>query len=434
MLNDPKKKKKYNKGGYHTENGKKVLPRAPIPPNFPIEPEMQIYVNPNNPNDYIYLDAGVVEIYDIPPPPHPKAHPMRAPMGPPMGLQDDDLEIDEDLLRLRRVIKNTKKLCERRVKTSWNRKIEGLVDLVELSNHVEFANYTNISLNQAHLLHLQEPLQRLNNLIGMEAIKSNIFNQLIFFLQNIEPQFPHMLHTCIQGPPGCGKTELANILADIYANLGIIREAKVVVARRSDLVAGFLGQTAIKTQEVIDSAKGGVLLIDEAYSLGNAEKKDSFAKECIDTINQNLTEGKADFICIIAGYKEDLEKSFFGFNSGLERRFPYRFTIEDYTAEDLCKIYQTILSRSGWKINQEDEKKMTDFFRKERDSFKFNGGDLENFVHFSKLAFAKNKIFKVGENERILNMEDILGAFELYGANKNREVKEGNVAPIFMYL
>ena len=83
----------------------------------------------------------------------------------------------------------------------------------------------------------------------------------------------------------------------------------------------------------------------------------------------------------------NLEKSFFGFNSGLERRFPYRFTIEDYTAEDLCKIYQTILARSGWKIIQEDEKKMVEFFKKERGSFKFNGGDLENFVHFSKLAF-----------------------------------------------
>ena len=432
MSNDPKRKKKYDKGGYHPENGRR------IPPTPPIENEMKIYVNPNNPNDYIYLDAGVVEIYDVPPPLQPKAHPMRAPIGPQMGpqigLQDDDSEIDEDLLRLRRVIKNTKKLCECRVKTTWNSKIDGLADLVELSNHVEFANYTNISLNQEHLLHLQEPLQRLQNLIGMESIKSNIFNQLVFFLQNIEPQHPHMLHTCIQGPPGCGKTELANILADIYANLGIIKESKVVVARRSDLVAGFLGQTAMKTQEVIDSAKGGVLLIDEAYSLGNEEKKDSFAKECIDTINQNLTEGKADFICIIAGYKEDLEKSFFGFNSGLERRFPYRFTIEDYTAEDLCKIYQTILARSGWKINQEDEKKMVEFFRKERGSFKFNGGDLENFVHFSKLAFAKNKIFNVGGDlGKVIQMEDVLGAFELFGANKNKEAKEGSVVPMFMY-
>jgi len=432
MSIDPKKKKKHDKGGYHPENGRRIPPVPPQrPPIQPIEPEMKIYVNPSDPSDYIYLDAGVVEIYDIPQQPQPKAHPM----GPPMGhhLRDDEPEMDEDLLRLRRVIKNTKNLCERRVKTTWTRKIEGLADLLDLANHVEFANYTNISLNQAHLLHLQDPLQRLNNLIGMESIKSNIFNQLVFFLQNIEPQHPHMLHTCVQGPPGCGKTELANILADIYANLGIIKEAKVVIARRSDLVAGFLGQTAMKTQEVIDSAKGGVLLIDEAYSLGNEEKKDSFAKECIDTINQNLTEGKADFICIIAGYKEDLEKSFFGFNSGLERRFPYRFTIDNYTAEDLCKIYQTILARSGWKINQEDEKKMVEFFKKEQGSFKFNGGDLENFVHFSKLAFAKNKIFKVGELERVIQMEDVLGAFELYEANKNKMEKEGSAVPMFMY-
>jgi hypothetical protein len=433
MSNVPKRKKKYDKGGYHTENGRRIPPNhPPRPPNPPIENEMQIYVNPNNPNDYIYLDAGVVEFYDIPM--EPNSIQIRAPIGPPMEHQmEDESEIDEDLLRLRRIIKNTKKLSERRVKTTWNRKIEGLADLLDLSNKVEFANYTNISLNQAHLLHLQEPLKRLNNLIGMDSIKSNIFNQLVFFLQNIEPQFPHMLHTCVQGPPGCGKTELANILADIYANLGIIKEAKVVVARRSDLVAGFLGQTAMKTQEVIDSAKGGVLLIDEAYSLGNEEKKDSFAKECIDTINQNLTEGKADFICIIAGYKEDLEKSFFGFNSGLERRFPYRFTIEDYKAEDLCKIYQTILARSDWRINQEDEKKIVEFFRKERGSFKFNGGDLENFVHFSKLAFAKNKIFKVGDLERVIQMEDVLEAFELYGANKNKEAKEGSAVPMFMY-
>jgi SpoVK/Ycf46/Vps4 family AAA+-type ATPase len=429
MSNDPKKKKKYDKGGYHTENGRRIPPKPPIEP---IEPDMKIYINPNDPNDYIYLDAGVVEIYDVPPQFQPMAHPMEQPMGHP--LRNDEPEIDEDLLRLRRVIKNTKKLSERRAKSIWEHKIEGLADLIDLANHVEFANYTNISLNQAHLLHLQDPLKRLQGLIGMESIKSNIFNQLVFFLQNIEPQHPHMLHTCVQGPPGCGKTELANILADIYANLGIIREAKVVVARRSDLVAGFLGQTAMKTQEVIDSAKGGVLLIDEAYSLGNEEKKDSFAKECIDTINQNLTECKADFICIIAGYKEDLEKSFFGFNSGLERRFPYRFTIEDYTAEDLCKIYQTILARSDWKINQKDENKMVEFFRKERESFKFNGGDLENFVHFSKLAFAKNKIFKVGELERVIQMEDILGAFELYGANKNKMGKEESATvPMFMY-
>ena len=121
MSNDPKRNKKHDKGGYHPENGRRIPPNPPNPPNPPIENEMKIYVNPNNPNDYIYLDAGVVEIYDIPPQSQLKENPMRAPIGPQMGLQDDDSEIDEDLLRLRRVIKNTKKLCERRVKTTWNR-------------------------------------------------------------------------------------------------------------------------------------------------------------------------------------------------------------------------------------------------------------------------------------------------------------------------
>ena len=92
------------------------------------------------------------------------------------------------------------------------------------------------------------------------------------------------------------------------------------------------------------------------------------------------------------------------------------------------------MERSNWRINQDDEKKIVDFFKNERGSFKFNGGDLENFCHFSKLAFAKNKIFKVGEeNNRVIQMKDILGAFELYGANKNKVVKEESAAPIFMY-
>ena len=430
MTQPPKKKPAYHKGGYGSRNGERNIPPPPPPPP---QNNLQIYVNPNNPSDFIYVDNSPIP----PAPAPPKALPIPSqsvvPFHPQYDYRDDDSE-DEDLLKLRRIVKNDKVLSNNRPPMKWTHQIEDISDLLNLAYAVEKYNYTNISLNQAHLLQLQGPLQKLKDLIGMESIKAGIFNQLVFFLQKIEENYPQMLHTCVQGPPGCGKTELANILADIYANLGIIKEAKVVVARRSDLVAGFLGQTAMKTQEVIDSAKGGVLLIDEAYSLGNEEKKDSFAKECIDTINQNLTEGKADFICIIAGYKEDLEKSFFGFNSGLERRFPYRFTIEEYTPDDLCKIYQTILGRSGWKIKEDDEKKMEDFFRKERVSFKFNGGDLENFVHFSKLAYARNKIFKVGVNERVIQMDDVLCAFEMYGANKNKVAKEGSAAvPMFMY-
>ena len=207
MSNDPKRKKRYDKGGYQNENGGRIPPQPPQPPKPPKPPkenEMKIYVNPNNPNDYIYLDSGVVEFYDIPPqqPQNPMGH----------ELQDDDSDIDEDLLRLRRIIKKNKKLNDHRVELKWNKKIDGLADLVELSNHVEYANYTNISLNQEHLLQLQEPLQKLNNLIGMESIKSNIFNQLVFFLQNIEENYPHMLHTCVQGTFLISQSEIKNCI------------------------------------------------------------------------------------------------------------------------------------------------------------------------------------------------------------------------------
>ena len=112
-----------------------------------------------------------------------------------------------------------------------------------------------------------------------------------------------MLHCVIEGPPGVGKTEVAKILGQIYRKMGILTSDKFKSVKRSHLIGGYLGQTAIKTQKVLDECNGGVLFIDEAYSLGNSEGKDSYSKECIDTLTAHLSENKQNFICIIAGYK-----------------------------------------------------------------------------------------------------------------------------------
>lgn len=387
-------------------NNSEIFPQY-IDPNPHFNPHFDPNFNPNfNPNFYPHFDPNFNPNFK--------------------ELEPDNIKKEENNKR--------KELPENRAIGEYKEKIECLEDLIKLGNEIEHTNFSNISLNQEHLLNINDSLIKLKELIGMDSIKKNIFNQLIFFLQDIEPQFPHMLHTCIDGPPGCGKTELANILAHIYANLGIIQESKVVIARRSDLVAGYLGQTAQKTQEMIDSAKGGVLLIDEAYSLGNEEKKDSFAKECIDTLNQNLTEGKGDFICVIAGYKEDLEKSFFGFNSGLERRFPYRFSIEEYDAEQLTKIYKSILKKNDWLLEDNEEKDWLSFFKENRDSFKFNGGDLENLVHFSKLAYARNRIFSSAEHNKVIRLDDLKRAFEMYLSNKKKDKIIINMPPAHMYF
>ena len=116
--------------------------------------------------------------------------------------------------------------------------------------------------------------------------------------------------------------------------------------RAASLVSSiFIPNTAAKTQKVINSANGGVLFIDEVYSLGNSEKRDSFAKECIDTINQNLTENKGKFLCIVAGYKEDIDSCFFSYNQGLERRFPIKYQLDGYDAIELYDIFKYKLNK-----------------------------------------------------------------------------------------
>ena len=128
----------------------------------------------------------------------------------------------------------------------------------------------------------------------MNKAKNQLFRHLAYFLHG-SATGNEIMHIQITGPPGVGKTTLAGMLAEIYLVLGFLKNDEIVKAKRSDLIGEYCGQTAVKTQKVIDLAEGGVLLLDEAYSLGNRFKKDVFTKECIDTINRNLTEKKGKF-------------------------------------------------------------------------------------------------------------------------------------------
>jgi SpoVK/Ycf46/Vps4 family AAA+-type ATPase len=206
-----------------------------------------------------------------------------------------------------------------------------------------YINGKRYSIDLEKVYNLKEPLIILKNMIGMDKVKKTVLDLILYYIQRFEKQNSDMLHTIIEGPPGVGKTELGKILGKVYKALGILKSDKFTIATRSDLIGQYLGQTAPKTQEVIDNASGGVLFIDEAYSLGNPDKRDSFAKECIDTINLNLDKNKKKIIVIIAGYKEELESSFFSYNPGLKRRFPFVFTIDGYKPEEL-KALTTLLN------------------------------------------------------------------------------------------
>jgi len=231
-------------------------------------------------------------------------------------------------------------------------KLENIDDLIRIGKNYFNGKYEvgfkKYNINVKTVSKLVEPLENLTNMIGMNEIKKDVFELLLYQLQEFDKS-KDMLHTIIDGEPGVGKTELAKILALIYHKMGYCKNKKVKFVKRSDLIGGYLGQTAIKTQKVLNECKGGVLVIDEAYSLGNKEGRDSYAKECIDTLTAFLSESP-ETIVFMMGYKESLEECLFAHNKGLERRFTYRFSIHKYKPEELklilFKIFNSTVFRS----------------------------------------------------------------------------------------
>lgn len=282
---------------------------------------------------------------------------------------------------------------------------------------------------------INKPLKNLFKLIGMKDVKKTIFYQLMYFMQNLHDGKLDMLHTIIQGPPGVGKTELGKILCDLYSCLGVLKNKKYIIAKRSDLIGGYLGQTAMKTQAVIDKAKGGVLFIDEAYSLGDTEKKDSFSKECIDTLNLNLTENKHQMMCIIAGYKDCLERSFFSHNEGLKRRFNFCMNIDNYDYTELQEIFLLKLKDGEWNVKEPLVKNCPIyFFRENAKYFPFFGGDIENFIFCIKMEHSMN-LLKKKRKKKVITFDDLEKGFEMYKKNNQKNfTEEKNTSFMKMYI
>ena len=273
----------------------------------------------------------------------------------------------------------------------------------------------------------------LKNMIGLNDIKEQIFKKLGFFVHKLNNK-NEINHIVITGEPGVGKTSIAKIIGKIYLALGFLKNDEFIEAKRSDLIGQYCGHTAIKTQKVIDSAEGGVLLIDEVYSLGNKEKKDAFTKECIDTINQNLTEKADKFLCIIVGYKEEVQSCFFNYNKGLERRFPIRFNLESYTETDLVEILFKFASDENWFFENEEnlKKNVEKIITKNKDHLKNQAGDLRNIFQLIKENYSC-RLFKESINDDFGDKKLTIKDFE-YGFEKFITIKEENKNKIPDYL
>ena len=321
--------------------------------------------------------------------------------------------INTELNHISDIIELSKKFLVLENKVNKLEKVDGLYEYD--------GKYYGINIDT--LIKLSKPLTRLNEMIGLDKIKTQILEMIMYYIQEFEKGTSNMLHTIIEGPPGVGKTELGKIFAEVYSALGIVPSNKFKLVKRTDLIGEYVGHTAHKTQAAIDEAEGGVLFIDEAYSLGgSSEKSDSFSKECLDVLNQNLSENKKKLIVIIAGYKEQLESSFFSYNPGLKRRFPFKYTIDGYSPNEMKDIYLKKLNDIKWKINEKvNDKFLTEFFKTNKDDFPNYGGDIENFILNSKFVHSKRVFNMHPSNRKILDKDDFEKAFDRFKSNKKKK-------------
>lgn len=337
--------------------------------------------------------------------------------------------------------------------------LEQLIELGDLFTEERFRD-KNYSVNIEGIYRMRPALRQLQSMIGLEVIKTQILEQIMFFTQElhrddfvVEDKISHtnhdvlaadcnndMYHTIIFGCPGVGKTAFAKILARIYLSLGITKKDVFVTARRSDLIGEYLGHTAVKTQKKIDEAIGGVLFIDEAYSLGcstETKTSDSYSKECIDTLNQNLTEKKGQFICIIAGYKEEIEKNLFSVNPGLRRRFSFAYTIKGYTDKELAAILALKIKNIRWTVTPECQEWLVGevaaagrgggrgggFFGSRMESFPNFAGDVETLLLNIKIAHARRTFGKDVTEQKSITRADVEVGYSRYLAHRGLDTE-----------
>mgnify|MGYP006078413535 CR=1 FL=1 len=365
--------------------------------------------------------------------------------------------------------------------------VKNLNDLIALADLYDKSNEHMFGFNMKRLHIIKNSLINFNEVIGMQEVKKTITNKLITYLQGLG-DMDDMNHIVIQAPPGYGKTMLGFHLSEIFYKLGLIKvtvtdtdtttattdtttadtattdattadtattdattatdtttattdtttdtkcnythpftgekiDFPFIVAKRKDMIGEYVGQTAPKVEKMVNKALGGVLFIDEAYSLGSKGNV-SYSEECINTLNQLLSEKAGQFICIIAGYKDNLKESFF-INPGLQRRFRMIFDIKKYNEKELALIFQKMVINKKWsldkKILENKMEKLEKFMKTNQEHFKYCGGDMETLLQNVRDAHSMRVFGSHPKNKKIITIDDLTKGLEQFKQSSNRD-------------
>ena len=229
------------------------------------------------------------------------------------------------------------------------------VDISSMSNEqLMTINKEDVPYEAPQSVNVGDCLKKMDGLVGLTAVKKEISNLTAFLNLQIrrgETQTFQGKHYVFTGNPGTGKTTVARIMADIFKTLGVVARGQLVEADRAKLVAGYSGQTAIKTNQLVDQALGGVLFIDEAYTLKSSDG-DTFGAEAIDTLLKRLEDDRGKFICIVAGYTDQMH-DFIDTNPGLKSRFTQTIHFDDYTPDELTEIFLHLAEGKNFTIDDD---------------------------------------------------------------------------------
>ena len=252
---------------------------------------------------------------------------------------------------------------------------------------------------------LEDLMEELNELTGLDAVKKDIKSLINILKVNKMREERGMkqpsmsLHMVFSGNPGTGKTTVARLLAKIYKCLGVVSGGQLIEADRSTLVEGYVGQTAIKTKGVIESALGGILFIDEAYTLTAGKDGKDFGQEAVDTLLKMMEDNRDNLIVIVAGYT-DLMEEFVESNPGLRSRFNKYIVFEDYTGEQLYDIFMSMCKKQDYIPNEPGRKYAKEYLSSLAEAHDDNFANAREVRNYIERSIAR-------QASRIVELDDV---------------------------